>query len=129
LTHSSKSLQNLFTEKMGELEAHDKAKPAEVEEPVKDLQKQKEMEAIRSQIDSQRVLLSNFTDQMNQEELQNRSAQLRRVIADRVLGRLRNFKLQYDNFVAEAESDCAELGLSAGDLVQIKIDTDYNWFY
>jgi AAA15 family ATPase/GTPase len=120
---TKQTLENLFTEKTRELEAHDKAKPPEVKEPVKDPQTQVEMQALSAEIETQSILISTLTSQINQTEQENRAAQLRRAVADRVLGRLRNFKLLYDKFLTESEADCSQLGLNAADLVGVTIDT------
>src|SRR5712692_1188210 len=120
---TKQTLQNLFTEKTRELEAHDKAKPPEIKEPVKDPQTQEQMQALSAEIETQNALISTLMNQMNQAEQENRAAQLRRAVADRILGRLRNFKLLYDKFVNESEADCSQLGLKPGSLAEIKIDS------
>jgi hypothetical protein len=120
---TKQTLQNLFTEKTRELEAHDKAKPPEIKEPVKDPETQVQMQALSAEIKTQTAIISALAGQLNQSEQENRAAQLRRAVADRVLGRLRNFKLLYDKFLVESEADCSQIGLNARDLVGVKIDT------
>ena len=61
---------------------------------------------------------------MRQKEVEIKAAALRQAIAERVLGRLRNFEAQYETFVADAKLDCVELKLSARDLVKVEIDKD-----
>jgi hypothetical protein len=120
---TKKTLEGLFNEKTRELEAHDKAKPAEIKEPEKDPLKQAQMQAVTAAIQEKRELIKKLSGEVGSADSHNRAEQLRKAVAERILGRLRNFSLLYNNFLTEAEADCTELGLSARDLVKVEIDS------
>ncbi len=119
---TKQTLTGLFNEKMRELEAHDKSKPTEVKPPAEDSTRQEEMRVTTEAIRIQRDARTQHQAQSVQQESANRAAQLRKAVAERVLGRLRNFRMQYDKFLADADADCAELGVKAGDLVKVEIN-------
>jgi hypothetical protein len=119
---TKQTLTGLFNEKMRELEAHDKSKPTEVKPPAEDSTRQEEMRVTTEAIRIQRDARTQHQAESVQQESANRAAQLRKAIAERVLGRLRNFRMQYDKFLADADADCAELGVKAGDLVKVEIN-------
>lgn len=115
-------LLNLVEEKRRELDAHEKAKPAEVQKPAADPLRQQEFESLGKEIQTRQERISAARDAIKQKEREIKSAALRAAVAERVLGRLRNFEAQYESFVAEATADCIELGLSARSLVKVEID-------
>lgn len=119
---TKQTLTGLFNEKMRELEAHDKAKPLKIEKPESDPATQAQMQVIADSLEKQRDSNDQLANDLKQTDAQNRSAQLRSAVAERVLGRLRNFQLLYNKFLAEAAADCTELGLSANNLVKIQVD-------
>jgi hypothetical protein len=59
---------------------------------------------------------------MKQKDVEIKTVALRQAVAERLLGRLRNFESQYEKFVAEATPDCIELNLSPRALVKVEID-------
>ena len=117
------TIEGLFSEKTRELEAHDRAKPVEVQKPETDLIKRQEMQAIADAIEEQQKQSGILAVELRRVEFNNRTAQLRKAVAERVLGRLRNFQLQYDDFLTEAKADCEEIGLKMTDLVKINFDS------
>ncbi len=120
---TKQTLTGLFNEKLRELEAHDKAKPIQVEKPETDPTKQGELQQVGRAIEAEQAIIVSLTTDLQAAENANRTAQLRKAVAERVLGRLRNFQLQYDSFARDAAADCEELGLKIEDLVKIQIDT------
>jgi AAA15 family ATPase/GTPase len=115
-------LLNLVDEKRRELEAHEKVKPAEVQKPAADPSKQQQLQEIAQQIEAKQARRTALTIETKQKEAEIKTAGLRQAIAERLLGRLRNFEAQYEKFIAEATSDCIELKLSPRTLVRVEID-------
>jgi hypothetical protein len=99
-------------------------KPNEVQKPAADPSKQQELEKIAQQIEAKQAQRTALAAEMKQKDVEIRAASLRQAIAERILGRLRNFEAQYDKFVMEATADCNELNLSARALVKVQIDKD-----
>lgn len=119
---SRQLLLNLADEKERELESHDKARPSEVLKPATDASKQQEFERLAGEIEVKQLRIRGILEETKQAEQQLKSAALRQAVADRVLGRLRNFEAQYETFVKEATPDCIELQVSARSLVKVEID-------
>ena len=117
-------LLNLGDEKRRELEAHEKVKPTEVQKPAADPSKQQQLEQIAKQIEAKQVRRTALAAEMKQKEVEIKTAALRQAVAERVLGRLRNFEALYEKFITEATPDCIELNLSARALVNVEIDKD-----
>lgn len=117
-------LLNLADEKRRELEAHDKARPEEVQKPAADPNKQQLLEQIAAQIAAKQAQKVAAATGIKEKEAEARAASLRQAVADRILGRLRNFETQYQQFVADATPDCVELRLSPRALVRVEIDKD-----
>jgi hypothetical protein len=117
-------LLNLAEEKTRELEAHENAKPSEVQKPAADPAKQQELEAIAGQISERQQRRSAIAEAVKGLDNEIKSAILRQAVAERVLGRLRNFEAQYENFIREATADCIELQLSPRSLIKIEIDKE-----
>ncbi len=119
---TKQTLTGLFDAKMRELEAHDKAKPTEIKPPAEDSARQEEIRAVSEEIQAKRGLRTQRQGELSQEGLRHRAQELRKAVAERVLGRLRNFRMQYERFLTEAAPDCGELGLKPEDLVKVEID-------
>jgi predicted ATPase len=117
-------LLNLADEKRRELEAHDNARPTEVQKPTADPSKQQELEEIAKQIEATQTQRTSVAAKVQLAEAAIKSAALRQAIAERILGRMRNFESQYEKFVTDSTPDCIELGLSARALVKFEIDKD-----
>jgi ABC-type lipoprotein export system ATPase subunit len=117
------TLTGLFDEKMRELQAHDNSKPVVKKAPDEDSAQQEEMKAISEAIRAKRDARIQLQSDLGEQESRNRVGQLRKAVAERLLGRLRNFRMQYDRFLAEAEPDCVELGLKPADLVKVEINS------
>jgi hypothetical protein len=116
-------LLNLHDEKKHELEAHDKGKPEEVKKPDTDAVKQKELEAIALQIEEKQGRKAELSSELRRTETANREALLKRAVADRVLGRIRNFVTQYETFLTDSLTDCEQLSLNPRELVKIETET------
>jgi hypothetical protein len=119
---TKQTLAGLFNEKMRELEAHDKSKPEEVKPPAEDSARQVEIRATTESIRAQSELRTKLQAELAVQESASQMGQLRKAVAERVLGRLRNFRMQYNKFIADAAADCTELGIKATDLVKLEID-------
>jgi ABC-type lipoprotein export system ATPase subunit len=115
-------LLNLADEKRRELEAHEKAKPTEVQKPAADASKQRQLEEIARQIEAKQAKRAALAVDLKKKEVEIRLFALRQAVAERILGRLRNFEAQYEKFVTDATPDCIELGLMARALVKIEMD-------
>ncbi len=116
-------LLNLHDEKKRELAVHEKNKPAVVNKPEADPQKQQELQAVAQQIEDKRKRRTELSTELRDIESRIRRATLDRAFADRMLGRIRNFLTQYETFIAESKDDCEQLKLDARELVKIQTDT------
>jgi ABC-type lipoprotein export system ATPase subunit len=116
-------LLNLHAEKKHELEVHDTSKPEQVTKPGTDPAIQKETERIAAEIEAMTRRRSTLAADIRRVDIESRDALLKRAIADRILGRIRNFLKQYDTFITESAADCAQVSLDARTLVQVQADT------
>jgi hypothetical protein len=121
---SRQFLLNLFEEKKREIEAHEKISPAPMDKPAADPTKQQELEEIAKQIEKKQGEKSVLVAGAKQKELEIKTLAKRQAVANRVLGRLRNFEASYETFVADATADCIELGLSPRELARVTIDKE-----
>lgn len=115
-------LLKLVDEKNRELDAHEAARPAEITKPAADPAKQKELEEIGNQIEAKQAQRGSLASGIKQQEALIKAAALRQAVAERILGRLRNFEAQYEKFVVEATADAIELNLSPRALAKVEID-------
>jgi ABC-type lipoprotein export system ATPase subunit len=121
-TEARQLLLNLVDEKKRELDAHEKVKPTQVQKPTADPSKQQQLEEIARQIEVKQARKTALAAEMKQLEVEIKVAALKQAVAERVLGRLRNFEAEYEKFISDATSDCVELQLSPRALIEIKID-------
>jgi predicted ATP-dependent endonuclease of OLD family len=119
---SRQLLLSLLDQKARELEAHEKSAPVVVEKPAADPSKQQGLEDIAAQIEKQQNDRATITAQARSKDAEIKASAKKQAVANRVLGRLRNFEASYEAFLADATSDCIELGLSPRDLVKVTID-------
>ncbi len=116
-------LLNLYGSKQHELEVHDKSKPEAVSKPDADPLKQKELQAIASQIEEKQKRRADAVLESKSMELRNRETLRVRAVADRVLARVSNFERQYEAFINESEVDCVQLSVNPRDLIRIQVET------
>ncbi len=119
---SKQYLLNLLDEKRRELDAHDKAKPAEVPKPAADENTQVSLGKIASSIQEHGAKRTQLESETKQLDLDVASAVLRQARANSFLQRVENFTTLYEAFVTAATPDCIELKLRARDVVKIELN-------
>jgi predicted ATPase len=104
-----------------ELEAHEKNKPAQVEDPaalggglVPDSNLLAEIQAVEGE-------RKRLSDEIGTATERVRAAQRRYAVANRLLEKLTNFQKDFDTFRSSLEGDAAELGLRVDELVALTI--------
>lgn len=123
-TETRQLLLKLVDEKKRELEAHEKVKPSEVQKPTTDPSKRQQLDEIAKQMEEKQARRTDIAAEIKQKDVDIKTAALRQAIAERVLGRLRNFEAQYEKFITDATPDCIELNLRPRALVKAEIDKD-----
>lgn len=104
-----------------ELEAHDKAKPAERLDPKRVMVKVAPDMALIQELSTAENAKKALTAQINNAIDTLRTMERRHAIAKLLIEKLDNFQKDFDVFKASLLEDVAELGLSVGDLVALSI--------
>lgn len=115
-------LLNLYSEKNRELTVHRNSKPPEVRKPEADPGKQREMQAVAKQIEERQKRRIELSSGLREIDSRNKDAAMERALVDRMLGRIRNFEMQYDTLIAESDADCKQLSLDLRELVKVHIE-------
>lgn len=104
-----------------ELEAHDKNKPAEMENPApRDGGLIPDSNLIAG-IQAAEIERKTLSDEITAATDKIRAAQRRHAVANRLLERLSNFQKDFDTFRRSLEEDATELGLRPDELVTLTI--------
>ncbi len=116
-----RSLEGQLAVRRGELDAHDRAKPAAVPEPTVDSVQQasqlvvKEIEALQGTIESREKELADLQGRVNQLAHQLASA-------EKLLVRLENLERQVNGVLAESADDCRILGVDITKVAALILD-------
>lgn len=105
-----------------EIKAHQSIKPAEVNRPDADPERQKEIEEITANIEQLSTKIQELDKQIeqNSQEINKFALNLERI--SKLRRKLDNFKEQFEALVSDISPDCDELGVSTGELVKLTID-------
>jgi len=106
--------------RQAELEAHDKAKPAEVANPAAGVGTSAP-NALLEDLSRAEETKKTLTDKIAEASKSLRGLERRHAIALRLLEKLDNFQKEFDAFKASLGEDATELGLRAHDLVILSI--------
>jgi predicted metal-dependent phosphoesterase TrpH/energy-coupling factor transporter ATP-binding protein EcfA2 len=104
-----------------ELEAHEKNKPAEVENPAAREDGVVPDSNLLAEIQAAEAERKRLTDEIANAIEKLGAAQRRHAVANRVLEKLANFQKDFDTFRTSLEEDATELGLRAVELVTLTI--------
>lgn len=115
-------LNNKLSEKLRELETHDKTKPVEIKPPGADPKSQEKIASTLRTIEEKQTELDTLTTKI--AELKNElSSEVRReVLAKKVLEQLANLSKQFEKLVIEINENAKELGLHVESIVELRIN-------
>lgn len=82
------------------------------------------MEELARQIEEKQTRRNAIAAEVKILDAEITAASLKTAVAERILGRLRNFESAYERFIADAASDCNEVQLNPKELVRLQIDKD-----
>jgi ABC-type lipoprotein export system ATPase subunit len=115
-------LESKLAQRKLELAAHDSSKPVEAKKPEGDPATQLKTDAIAKKIEEKAEQVSKYEAEIALLT-EGRAADLRAVsLADRLLERIKNMQVIYDQFKTESADECLALGLNLDDLVKLEID-------
>lgn len=115
-------LLNLTTGKERELEANEKAKPAEVAKPGADPLKQAELDSISKLIQSKNVERAKLTQGIKNSEALKKAASTQMACAARVTQMVENFRASHASLLVSLRRDCAVLGIDPETLVSLTVN-------
>ncbi len=118
-----KVLEAQLAEKKRELEAHVNAKPAEVLKPEADAAAQQESQKVAEGLETSQVRLRAIEGEIAGLLTQDTATALKLSIAEKLLGKIRNFKRQHEAFLTDATADLTELGIDVSLVIELRIDT------
>ena len=102
-----------------ELEAHDKAKPAEKPNPSASVGDTPPDPASLQSLSEADKAKKDIEGKISQAEESLRLSERRAAVAKRLLEKIDNFKKEFDVFLTSLDEDAAELGLKPSDLVSL----------
>jgi hypothetical protein len=102
-----KSIEAQLAEKRRELEAHGATKPAEILRPEADVKAQRESQRVTEDLEATQLRLRDIESELTALLSQDSAAAVRGSTAEKVLGKIRNFKRQYDAFLNDVTGDLA----------------------
>ncbi len=120
---NKKAIEAQLVEKKRELEAHHQSKPLEVLKPDADVATLKQSQQVADELDATQTRLSEIESQLSHLSASDAAAALKGSTAEKVLGKIRNFKRQYDAFLVDAAGEFAEIGIDPKKAVELRIDT------
>lgn len=125
LTSSYRSHLNAsLAEKKREIEAHDLARPLPQDEPSADPAAAELTGAVTVKIHEHQGKISLLNGTITQLTANQKNFTSKRVVAERLLGKVANLERQITALENEARQDLVELGLSWQDLVKVEISKD-----
>ncbi|MCX6590096.1 MAG: hypothetical protein NTZ56_01100 [Acidobacteria bacterium] len=118
-----KSIEAQLIEKRRELDAHGATKPAEVLKPEADVEAQRESQMVAEDLEASQLKLRDIEAELAELSSQDSAAVLAGATAEKVLGKIRNFKRQYDSFLSDLSGDFENIGVEVGLVLDLRIDT------
>lgn len=116
------SIGNLLELKKKELDAHEKSKPGEVQEPTNDPQKQEEISRVAKLLAEAQNKLAEFEVQLA-AAVSDQAKQVQLIaIVDKLVARVDNLERQILSFAVASEPEFATIGLTTQDVLKISID-------
>lgn len=118
---SKRELQEKIKRRELELEAHDKAKPAEKLNPAASAGASPPDPALLQNLADAEKAKKEVENQIAQAEEKLRVAERCNAVAKRLLEKIGNFQKEFDVFLSSLEEDAAELGLDPAKLVSLSV--------
>lgn len=115
-------VDNLLKVKQEELAVHEKSKPAEVDKPENDPERQREISDVALLIEASKKKMAEFEKQIL--EATHEQGKLVQLIAttDRLHARLENLQRQLQTFSADSQADFTSIGIEANAVFTVKLD-------
>lgn len=123
LPQHRKAIEAQLAEKNRELDAHNATRPAEVQKPDTDPSTQKQSKLAAENLEEKLGELKALEGELTDLRTSDAAAAKKRSTAEKLNGKLKNLQRHFDAFLAEAKLEFDELGLSAADILTLKIDT------
>ena len=118
------ALESQLAERHRELNAHEQSKPKEIPKPEGDqlvqLQSKKDADALEERQEQ----LRHIETEIGLLREKNAVLSKKRTTAEKLLEKLRNLKRQFEGVLAEASADFTELGVTADQIVTLRINID-----
>jgi ABC-type lipoprotein export system ATPase subunit len=118
LPEFKKTLEQQLEQKRLELASHIEGKPEVIRKPGDENDESNKQ--LAAEIEEKRVLLDKVDEQLVEISTQISKHSRRKILSDKVLSKLSNFKNVYDSFI-EDDVEFEELGLSITEIVQLKV--------
>ena len=118
-----KSIKAQLLEKQRELDALEATKPPEVLKPEADVTAQQEFHRVAEDLEANQLRLRDLEAELSRLSSEDASAALKGSTADKILGKIRNFKRQYDIFRDDVAVDLANIGIEVESVIDLRTDT------
>ncbi len=116
-------LQSSLNLKQKELEAHIANKPQVVEQPSNVTEEQKSAnQAIQTQLEEERNILAAIEAQIAEQQTRQKNLADQIATAQKLQGKVDNFKSDYDRLISDTALDVNKLGLDISKIIALSID-------
>jgi ABC-type lipoprotein export system ATPase subunit len=119
LPEYKKTLEQKLEQKRLELASHIEGKPEVIAEPSD--KNDESNTKLATEIEEKRVGIEKYDEQLLEITAQITTQSRKKVLADKILAKISNFKSVYSSFI-EDDVDYKELGISITEIVQLNID-------
>lgn len=117
--------KNMIIEKLNqkktELDSHSSIKPKEIKKPEEREEFKKEFEELNSSIEETKQNLSSLEEELRKKLNEKTKINKQIFSLDKILERLDNFQLQYNNFKKALESVLKDFGIDINDIIKLEI--------
>ncbi|MBI2712597.1 MAG: DNA repair protein [Bdellovibrio sp.] len=112
----------LHEKKRRELEAHDKIKPQQIEEPKKDSAAAKALHQVNAEITEKRKVFDALSAEVKAIQAGKNTEVLRLAKLQKIITKVDNFRIELADFEQELQDDLNDFGLRIDQILEIKLD-------
>lgn len=110
-----------LAEKTRELTAHLSSPPTEIQQPDTDPVAVQENQQVLGEIETENQLLTAIDAELANLKIEESTVAMRRSVGEKLQGKIRNLERTWETFLAEAESEFADIDISVADIVSFEV--------
>lgn len=123
LPQHRKAIESQLVEKNRELDAHAATCPPEVKKPEADPAAQQQSKTTSGELEKKQEELEILEVEIAALRARDMAAAKKHSTAEKLIGKLMNLERYVEGFLAEAQSEFAELGVATSDVIRLNVDT------